>query len=399
MKVAWFTHFPVEWLEGAPAEVARLPKGHPGTWQRVLLSRLRQRPDVELHVIALRKTFSRSCSFQLHGVTFHLVKTIGGLRAPTFFLYDTLLVGAALRSIGPDVVHAWGTENGAALVASRLRWPAVVTVQGLSTWMVETFPMTRYERLAARLEGRSIRRSHLVTAESRFACAFIRQRFPGPEVRHIDVVPDPLFAAVKREPPAGPPRFLYVGALGLRKGADVMVQALSRLAPEFDFELRIIGRAEAGFVEAMRRETHPLVWKRMTFRTDLTPSEMAGELSGATLLLCPTRADTGPMAVKEAVVAGLPVVGSDIGGVPDYVYPDENGYLAAAGDVSGFEARLRLAISHPLFGTGRVDPERLRQSRHQLSAETMEAGFWSAYESCRSRWHQANPGSLRNPPP
>ena len=134
LTVAWFSYFPVEWLSGVPEPVARLPRLHPASWQRVLLAELEHVPDLRLHVIVLRKYFERDLVFERKGVTFHLVKTPGGLRAPSLFWVDTILIRRVLRAAKPDVVHAWGTEQGAALVANRLGYQRVATVQGLISW-------------------------------------------------------------------------------------------------------------------------------------------------------------------------------------------------------------------------------------------------------------------------
>src|SRR5437762_3122677 len=136
MRVAWIPDFPVEGLPEAPEEVKRLPQFR-ATWQRVLLNELSKDMGLDLHILALRKGLKRNLSFSWEGVTFHLLKIPAGVRAPTLFWADTILLRRALRGISPDVIHAWGTERGAALVANRLGYPYLVTIQGLMTWYRE----------------------------------------------------------------------------------------------------------------------------------------------------------------------------------------------------------------------------------------------------------------------
>jgi len=85
LTVAWFSYFPVEWLSGVPEPVTRLPRQHPASWQRVLLTEFEKNPALRLHVVVLRKQFERNLTFERNGVTFHLIKTPGGLRAPSLF--------------------------------------------------------------------------------------------------------------------------------------------------------------------------------------------------------------------------------------------------------------------------------------------------------------------------
>lgn len=98
------------------------------------------------------------------------------------------------------------------------------------------------------------------------------------------------------------------------------------------------------------------------------------------MLLLPTRADTSPNAVKEAVVAGVPVVASSVGGIPDYVVPGKNGLLFAPGDLREFVQTLRAACAHPLLSQGQVDPEALARLRAYLSPEQMAKNFLRAYD-------------------
>lgn len=218
LTIAWISFFPVEWLPDLPEHLGKLPRQHPATWQRVLLQELESNPGLRLHVVVLRRHFARSETFERHGVVFHLVKTVGGLRASTLFWVDTWLIGRILKRVQPDVVHAWGTESGAALVAARLGYPAVLTMQGLLNWIAEVVPLDRYHRFTALLEGRSLRRATLVTAESSFAVRYLKQRYPHLDLHQVEHAPLPLFQRVTRRPQTEPLRFLFVGSFTLLKG-------------------------------------------------------------------------------------------------------------------------------------------------------------------------------------
>jgi glycosyltransferase involved in cell wall biosynthesis len=111
------------------------------------------------------------------------------------------------------------------------------------------------------------------------------------------------------------------------------------------------------------------------------PTQVAAQLESVTMLLLPTRADTSPNAVKEGVVAGVPVVASSVGGIPDYVVPGKNGLLFAAGDLPEFVRAIRAACAHPLFSQGQVEPETLARMRAYLSPEQMAKNFLRAYDA------------------
>jgi glycosyltransferase involved in cell wall biosynthesis len=381
MKVAWFTYFPVEWLDDLPPELHSLPRMHPATWQRVLLAELQKEPSLQLDIVILRKQFPRSLSFRQGNATFHCVKAPGGLRAPGLFWIDTWLVGRVLRRARPDLVHAWGSENGAALIASRLPYPSLVTLQGLMTWMVELGIANGYQKFAARLERTSLRRLRHATCESSFALRYLRDRYPGLAIRQIEHAPNWGFHHVERRPATSPRRLLSISTLGHAKGTDVLLGALDAVRQEFDFELVLVGGAPAEVLADYQRRFSPELWSRIRFKNHLTSTEVAAELASASLMVYPSRADNSPNAVKECVAAGVPVVASEIGGIVDYVIPGENGFLFPAGDVAACTRAIRDALNHPLMGRGAVAPATLARMRDYLSPATMGRKFLEAYRA------------------
>jgi glycosyltransferase involved in cell wall biosynthesis len=378
--VAWISDFPLEWLPDLPPELCALPKQHPGTWQMVLLSEFEKNPALRIHVIVLRKQIDKDFSFERNGVTFHILKIPGGWRAPSLFWLDTIVIRRALEKIKPDLVHAWGTEKGAALVASRLGYRYVVTIQGLLTWYKELVPLGTYERFATAVESISLRRAKVATTESTFAVQYLKQKSPKLQVHQAEHAPNWLFHQIERRPQTKPIRFISVATLGHRKGTDLLLRALDALSKELLFELVLISGPNQPYLDSIKPTISPQLWRRIIFKTHLLPSDVAGELATATMLLLPTRADTSPNAVKEAVVAGVPVVASAIGGIVDYVRPGKNGFLFQSNDLDGFVKALKAACKHPLFSRGEVDGETLNGMRDYLSPKTMERRFLEAYE-------------------
>ena len=379
LKVAWFSHFPIEWLPDLPAELQGIPKMHPATWQRVLWEEFAQWPNLELHMVALRGAFPRSHTFTKGNTTFHCIRTPPGSRSSTLYWIDTLLVRRELKKINPDVVHAWGSEYGSIAVAGRLLYPALVTMQGILSWYGSVFPLNRHMKLSRWLEDRSLRRADVVTCESSFGKKYLTQRHPHLKLLQVEHAPHPRFAAIKRTPQLSPTRILCVGSFLYWKGADIVMKALDRLK-DTNFELIWVGAKSDEFEQQLRRDTSEQIWHRVQFKHDLSPEEVAGELAKATLLVHASRADNSPNSVKEAVVAGVPVIATNTGGIPDYVIPGENGLLFESGDVEGCSARLAEAFGHTNFSKGLVNAATLAKTRTYLSSRTMAEKFFAGYE-------------------
>jgi glycosyltransferase involved in cell wall biosynthesis len=381
LTIAWISEYPIEWMADLPEALRGLPKQHPATWMPVLLDEFRRVPELKLHVLALRNNVRQNHVFERGGVSFHVLKVPPMVRAPSFFFVDTIVLKRELQRIQPDLVHAWGTERGAALVASRLGYPYLVTIQGLLTWYRELIPFNTYDRFATLLEQVGLRRARFATTESTFAASYLRQRYPQLAVIQAEHAPNPLFFQVRRRPQTAPVRFIAVGTLDYRKGSDLVMRSLNALTPEFSFELLVIGGSGGAIINSLRPELSAEFWRRVTFKVNLSPGEVAEELSTATVKVMPTRADTSPNAVKESVVAGVPVVASRIGGIQDYVFPGRNGILFPSGNLSELVDSLRSAVNHPLFGRGQVDASCLSETREYLSPVKMKQRFLEAYHA------------------
>lgn len=384
MKVVWISEFPIEWMSNAPDSLRKLPKQHPATWLPVLAAEFAGRAELQLHVIVLRNNVPASQSFVVDGITYHVLKIPRMTRAPSLFWTDTRAIRSKVREIRPDIVHAWGTERGAALVASRLGIPYLVTMQGIMSWYRQLIPFSMHDRFVSVLEEIALRRAPFVTTECVFAARYLTDRYPKLTVIQAEHAPSCLFHQVERIPQTKPLRLVFVGTPGHRKGTDLLLLGLERLVSELEFELIIIGGGES-YIGELRPQLSSELQRRLKLIPNLMPEGVARELASATMLVLPTRVDTSPNAVKEAVVAGVPVVASAIGGVVDYVVPGLNGFTFEAGNLDAFISALRMTASHPTMSKGLVDPHCLTRMRQYLSPAQMSENFFNAYQRVLSK--------------
>ncbi|MEW6159566.1 MAG: glycosyltransferase family 4 protein [Verrucomicrobiota bacterium] len=396
LTVAWISDYPLEWIEPLPGALRNSPRQEAATWLPVLLEEFKSIPQLRLHVIALRKTVAEDFSFERDGVVVHVLKVPAGTRSPSIFWVDTLLIKRCLRQIKPDLVHAWGSERGEAIIASRLGYPFLATVQGLMTWYRQVVPLSWHQHLAAWLEWLGLRRARVITAESRFAVRYLRRLYPKLLVHQIEHAPKQIFHEVVRHPRLEPVQLVNVGTICWRKGSDLLLRALNQLVDSFAFELTTVGKPNPAMLANLKTQLKPSLWRRIHFTCNLTPNEIASLLSSATLSILPTRADTSPNAVKEAVVAGVPVVASRVGGIPDYVVPNQNGLLFPRGNLDELIGTLKAAIHHPLFGRGAVDASCLHKMKDYLSPRRMAQSFLRAYQAALHAWDRPLPDAARS---
>jgi len=381
LTVAWINDFPVEWLPVVPAQLARSPKRHPATWAMVLLEEFQKDPSLKIHVIVLRHRIDRSFSFEQNNAVFHVLKATPWARVASVFWLDTLRIRRLCQRIQPDLVHAWGMEKAGGLVAHRLPYPYLLTIQGLYGWYRENTPLRGYDRFIERLDRYALPRAPLVTTESRFAVQFLKQRYPRLRVHQAEHAPNQAFFRVQRQPQTRPLRLISIGGLEHRKGTDLLFLALDRLSATRDLKLTIISGPNPAYLPALKAMVSPQFVGRVEFKHHLLPHEVARELAQPAMLLLPTRADTSPNAVKEAAVAGVPVVATNVGGIPDYITSGKNGFLAPPNSLEGFVQALHDACAHPLFSEGKVEATVLGAVRDYLSPERMAVNFRQAYDA------------------
>ncbi|MBN2084371.1 MAG: glycosyltransferase [Anaerolineales bacterium] len=77
------------------------------------------------------------------------------------------------------------------------------------------------------------------------------------------------------------------------------------------------------------------------------PARMPAYYRTADVYFHPSRADTAPYSVLEAMATGLPVVATSVGGIPEQVEDGRTGRLAAPGDAEAMAARLAALLTKP----------------------------------------------------
>jgi glycosyltransferase involved in cell wall biosynthesis len=145
----------------------------------------------------------------------------------------------------------------------------------------------------------------------------------------------------------GPLRAGFVGRLDPLKGLHVLLEAERLVAADVPFELHIWGAAAHVHPEYSSRV---LARARKRPRVTVHPETRDVRLAyaGLDVLVVPSQwFETGPLVVLEAQAAGLPVVGSDLGGIAERVTHDTDGLLVPANDPSAFAAALTRLASDP----------------------------------------------------
>jgi glycosyltransferase involved in cell wall biosynthesis len=155
---------------------------------------------------------------------------------------------------------------------------------------------------------------------------FVRDtlRRAGVVDQRIRVKPNFAWPADQRVGPGD--YFLTLGRLSREKGLDVVVGTLPPTA-----RLLVVGNGPE------RERLLSLATRGVEFRDAVPGSEVPALLRKARALLVPSRCYEGqPRVVLEAFAAGVPVVASRLGGLPELVQDGANGFLVRPEDEYGW---------------------------------------------------------------
>lgn len=381
-----------------------LLKPYFGTAPQALLQGFEMLSGVEVHVLSCTQQPMPSLEKLAPNIWFHSlqVSKCGWLRSG--YLGCALAVRKKLREIHPDLVHAQGTERDCAVSAVLSPYPRLLTIHGnlrlikkqvgfkpfsalwfqsfLEGLVVPHFDgvvcITNYTRQAVEAEvprtwvvPNAVDPAFLALGEKRVgkyesAVTDAKQR-PGQQ----KVKSDGAIKAAGLEPAhlstlpplTKTPVILVVANVDPRKNQNAFIKALDPLTRSMSFEVRFFGGCGAS---DYGREFRDLIASRpwCHYGGMLGRKELLNQFEQADMLVLPTHEDNCPMVVLEAQAAGVAVIASNVGGVPDLIEDGVMGLLVTPEDPETFcTAVEKLLINNDSLR------ERLALSAHQKAME------------------------------
>ncbi|MEI8290501.1 MAG: glycosyltransferase family 4 protein [Verrucomicrobiota bacterium] len=320
-----------------------------GTAPEALLQGFAALPEAEVHVVACIRRPVNSPEKLAPNIFFHsvVVPKIGWMR--TLYQGCVRATRKKLREIQPDIVHGQGTELDCGISAAFSGFPNVLTIHGnmrLIAKVNQARPFS-FNWMAARLEDFTLPRTDGIVAITNYTRTAVASR-----ARHTWVLPnavDESFFSVQAAPDlTAPPIGLCVGTICHRKNQNHFIRALDSLAKERKFKIIFLGLTDHSaysreFLELIRERP----WCEHAGFADRT--NLKTYFQSATLVVLPTLEDNCPMVVLEAMAAGVPVLASNVGGVPDLIEPEVTGLFCHPDQPESFRTGItRLLDDRPL---------------------------------------------------
>jgi colanic acid/amylovoran biosynthesis glycosyltransferase len=218
-----------------------------------------------------------------------------------------------------------------------------------------------------------LRCARFVACISDFNRRFLLRRYPDLATRKLVVVR--CGVDVAQFHPAQEPgkhdvaRLLCVASLQEYKGLHVLVEACAQLRERLPIRCTLVG--EGPFRDRLEARVRELgLGDRVHFLGPVSEERVGELLREADIFVAPSvvardgQMDGIPVALMEALAAGVPVVASDLSGIPELVVHEQTGLLVPPGDATALAAAIERLARDPTFGV------RLgRQGREHVSRE------------------------------
>jgi len=371
MRIAFFSDFSLEQVTGISDVLRSLMQGLNASGHETCL-------------FAPSEPTSKNASEPLSHVS---LPSIGLPWAPTFRFTSPFGIPRSLRDFQPDILHTqtYGTVGHLAVRAARaLHVPLVGTQHTLpaeyARYVLDVSWMRKGSRMFA---AHYYQKCDCVTAPSQMVARELKEDGVTKDIR---IIHNPLEVSLFRPMPdrdrlkaehgIRKPSVLCFGRLAPEKNIEELFAAFALLRKNgTEAELEVVGSGPAE--SKLRRKALSLgIEKDVRFLGTLRGEPLVRAINAMDAYAIASRSENQSMTVMQSMACGLPVVGVNCGGLPEFIRNGENGYIVEGGDVNALAARLAELLADPAkraaFGKrGRAIAEENAPQRIMEQMETL----------------------------
>lgn len=145
-----------------------------------------------------------------------------------------------------------------------------------------------------------------------------------------------------------PIRFIFIGRISAEKGIHIIIKALELLTPYKDkFEMHFYGKLiDENILKEIQYKINSGF--RLNCKCEVPQNELFAHLAEADMLILPpVGPEMAPLVIQEAFAYGIPIMGSNIGGIKDAIRHGENGILFQVNNPRSLAKELEYILDNP----------------------------------------------------
>lgn len=225
---------------------------------------------------------------------------------------------------------------------ARLFWALVTRIPFLQSRLGFREQLARVETLRLLLGY-----ADLLIAPSQFlAKVYLRYGAPADRVVVLRQGVEWTWCPLRRSSPVL--RVGYVGQIKYHKGVDLLLTAWHMLRSDRPRELRLYGsdRGEEAYGRRIRRQLQDL--KHAIWMGEIPGQRIPEIMAELDVLIVPSRwYENSPNVILEAQALGVPVIGANLGGIPELIQHEQNGLLFQPDNASDLALQLQRLLDEP----------------------------------------------------
>jgi glycosyltransferase involved in cell wall biosynthesis len=176
---------------------------------------------------------------------------------------------------------------------------------------------------------------------------------------------------------AGDRLVLAVGRLSAEKGHAVLMRAFVELASDIA-DIRLIIAGDGPVKAALAKEAGGLIGQGRIYLPG-TRTDVPELLAAADMFVLPSLYEGFGLAALEAMAAGLPVIATNVGGVPELVRDGTDGILVAPGDVGELKESIAALLVDPERAAALAAAARIRS--REFTVDRMVEAYYGIYDA------------------
>ena len=201
-----------------------------------------------------------------------------------------------------------------------------------------------------------------------------------PEAR-VHVLRNPVGkpSSVEARHTGSPTTFVFLGSMDERKGAFRAIEAFASLPESYRRRCQLVVAGNGDVARARALVNSLGVGNSILVRDWIDPTQRDGLLASASVYVLPSLNEGLPMGMLEAMAAGLPVITSPVGGIPEVVTQGKEGYLVPPRSIVEIAQAMRALADRPDVRLAMGDAA--RRAVEPLQIEHYWPRLASVYES------------------
>ena len=218
---------------------------------------------------------------------------IKNLKNPSFAIFG--MIKAIFDREKYDVVHAWNVPSAFVMKFVKAK-KKVLSVHGIYSEQIDVLHSTATSSMVGAAESKVLKLADVLTTDSKSVQKTYKEKLglnfvylPAPlDTKKFDQIPH-----VKKTEN----QIAYVGRDSFEKGTDIL------------------------------RNIEPKIKGKIVYCTNMSWIEAMKNLKASSVLVVPSRMESLPQVIKEAFYLKIPVIATDVGGIPEIIKHGETGIL------------------------------------------------------------------------